>query len=307
MISVNNVNKRFKTVLAVQQADLTVNKGDIMGLLGPDSAGKTTLLRMICGLITPDSGEILLMGKSLKQLDEHRADLGYMPQRFSLYGDLTIMENIYFFGSMYDLARKIIKQRADEILNITNLSPFKNRLADQLSGGMKQKLSLTCALITRPALLVLDEPTYGVDPESRKEFWRILYDLNRSGMTLLISTPYMDEAELCNKVAFISEGQIRIVSAPAELKKSFPYPVLQIILKSRQPLHLNDLPGVLDVSYLGSKVHVIVKDREESRNNIMQYLLQNQLTDATIQDVPPSMEDIFVGLAEGGVQRWNSQ
>ncbi|HPT69508.1 MAG TPA: ABC transporter ATP-binding protein, partial [Syntrophomonas sp.] len=256
MIKVKKVSKRFHSNQAVSEADLTVNKGEIMGLLGPDGAGKTTLLRMICGLITPDEGEILLMGKPLEQLDEHRADLGYMPQRFSLYGDLSVMENIYFFGSMYALDRNTIKQRADEILDITNLSPFKHRLADQLSGGMKQKLSLTCALITRPALLILDEPTYGVDPESRKEFWKILYDLNRDGITLLISTPYMDEAELCNKAAFISTGQIRLISSPAELKKTFPYPVLQIDLKTRQPMHLHNLPGILDVSYMGSKVRV---------------------------------------------------
>jgi ABC-2 type transport system ATP-binding protein len=305
MIRVSKVSKRFKDAAAVQKAQLHVQTGDIMGLLGPDGAGKTTLLRMICGLITPDEGEILLMGKPLAQLDKYRDQLGYMPQRFSLYGDLTIMENIFFFGSMYRLDRSVIQQRADEILGITNLIPFKNRLADQLSGGMKQKLSLTCALITRPSLLILDEPTYGVDPESRKEFWKILYDLNRGGMTLLVTTPYMDEAELCTKVAFISEGEIRLVSSPAELKKSFPYPVMQITLKARQPINLHNLPGVLDVSYMGSKVHVIVRDREQGRTEIQNYLLRNQITDAAIQDVLPTMEDIFVGLAEGGAKRWN--
>ncbi len=307
MIKVKKVSKRFHSNQAVSEADLTVNKGEIMGLLGPDGAGKTTLLRMICGLITPDEGEILLMGKPLEQLDEHRADLGYMPQRFSLYGDLSVMENIYFFGSMYALDRNTIKQRADEILDITNLSPFKHRLADQLSGGMKQKLSLTCALITRPALLILDEPTYGVDPESRKEFWKILYDLNRDGITLLISTPYMDEAELCNKAAFISTGQIRLISSPAELKKTFPYPVLQIDLKTRQPMHLHNLPGILDVSYMGSKVRVIVKDLGQGQVEIQNYLLHNRIADADVHQVSPTMEDIFVGLAEGGVQRWNMQ
>jgi len=307
MIRVSKVSKHFKTVAAVQKADLQVRKGDIMGLLGPDGAGKTTLLRMICGLITPDEGDILLMGKSLEQLEKYRNELGYMPQRFSLYGDLTIMENIHFFGSMYRLDRFTINQRADEILAITNLIPFKNRLADQLSGGMKQKLSLTCALITRPSLLILDEPTYGVDPESRKEFWKILYELNRNGMTLLITTPYMDEAELCTKVAFISEGNIRLVSSPAELKKSFSYPVMQINLKTRLPINLHGLPGVLDVSYMGSKVHVIVRDFEQARTEIQNYLIRNQIADATIQEVLPTMEDIIVGLAEGGAERWNMQ
>ncbi|HPF19806.1 MAG TPA: ABC transporter ATP-binding protein [Syntrophomonas sp.] len=307
MISVSQASKHFKNLTAVEKVDLQVNKGDIMGLLGPDGAGKTTLLRMICGLIPPDEGEILLLGQPLKQLDRHRDQLGYMPQRFSLYGDLSVMENIYFFGSMYLLKRSAIQQRAEEILTITNLIAFKDRLADQLSGGMKQKLSLTCALITRPSLLILDEPTYGVDPESRKEFWKILYDLNRRGMTLLVSTPYMDEAELCTRVAFISDGKIRLVSSPTDLKNSFSYPVLEIHLQKRHPLRLHDLPGILDVSYMGSKVRVIVRDREQGRNAIEQYLLRQHLSEATIQEVLPAMEDIFVGWAEGGAERWNMQ
>ncbi|HWQ76684.1 MAG TPA: ABC transporter ATP-binding protein [Syntrophomonas sp.] len=307
MIKVSQASKRFKTVQAVQKADLQVDKGDIMGLLGPDGAGKTTLLRMICDLITPDEGEILVMGKPLEQLNDHRQDLGYMPQRFSLYGDLTVMENIRFFGGMYGLNRQTITRRADEILSITNLLPFKNRLADQLSGGMKQKLSLTCALITRPALLILDEPTYGVDPESRQEFWKILYELNHNGMTLLVSTPYMDEAELCNKVAFISEGQIRLVSSPAELKQSFPFPILEINLGHKLPhLQLNRLPGVLDVAHMGAKMRVIINNLEQVRPEIEKYLLESGASDVEIKQVAPSMEDIFVGLAEGKVKQWNT-
>lgn len=307
MIKVSQASKRFKTVQAVQKADLQIDKGDIMGLLGPDGAGKTTLLRMICGLITPDEGEILVMGKPLEQLNDHRQDVGYMPQRFSLYGDLTVMENILFFGGMYGLNRQTITRRADEILSVTNLLPFKNRLADQLSGGMKQKLSLTCALITRPALLILDEPTYGVDPESRQEFWKILYGLNHNGMTLLVSTPYMDEAELCNKVAFISEGQIRLISSPAELKQSFPFPILEINLGYKPPqLQLNSLPGVLDVTHMGAKMRVIISNLERVRSEIEKYLLGSGASDIKIKQVAPSMEDIFVGLAEGKVKQWNT-
>ncbi|MEA1961717.1 MAG: ABC transporter ATP-binding protein [Bacillota bacterium] len=307
MINVQHVSKHFKHINAVQDVSLSVNKGDIMGLVGPDGAGKTTLLRMICGLITPDAGNILLMGKSIDDLDEARNNLGYMPQRFSLYGDLTVEENIHFFGSMYKLDRTLINQRADEILHITKLKPFKNRFADQLSGGMKQKLALTCALITRPGILVLDEPTYGVDPESRKEFWKILYQLNKEGMTILLSTPYMDEAELCTQVAFISEGVLRAVNAPAALKKSFSYPVLQITLKAKQRLALEDLPGVLDVSYLGTKIHVVIDHHQETVETIRQSLLQQQVSGFSIQEIRPSMEDIFVALAEGGLKRWDLQ
>ncbi|MGE5404624.1 MAG: ABC transporter ATP-binding protein, partial [Candidatus Saccharibacteria bacterium] len=162
MIETNGLTKHFGSLLAVDEVSLHVQKQEIFGLVGPDGAGKTTLLRMICGLIAPDHGQVLLMGRPLGELDAFRQDLGYMPQRFSLYGDLTVMENIYFFGAMYKLSKKVIDQRADEVLALTNLINYKSRFADALSGGMKQKLALTCALITRPGLLILDEPTYGV-------------------------------------------------------------------------------------------------------------------------------------------------
>src|SRR5665647_1803237 len=198
MIVTRGLSKAFGQVQAVDQVDLQVAPGDIMGLVGPDSAGKTTLLRMICGLINPDAGEVRLAGYPPQEMEKAKENLGYMPQRFSLYGDLTMMENIEFFAAMYKLDKPTVRQRAEEILALTNLAGFEKRLADKLSGGMKQKLALTCALITRPKLLILDEPTYGVDPESRQEFWKILYRLTQEGMTVLVSTSYMDEAELCN-------------------------------------------------------------------------------------------------------------
>ena len=206
MIHVHKLTKSFGTITAVNQVELQVNRNEIFGVVGPDGAGKTTLLRMICGLIEPNQGQVILFGQESPS-DRERSRLGYMPQRFSLYGDLTVMENINFFGGLYSLKKATIRKRAEEILSITNMQDFTDRLADNLSGGMKQKLALTCALITRPELLVLDEPTYGVDPESRKEFWKILYRLNREGVTVMVSTPYMDEAELCHRVAIMNEGR----------------------------------------------------------------------------------------------------
>ena len=207
MIKVCELTKSFGTIVAVDHVDIEVDKNEIFGLVGPDGAGKTTLLRMICGLIEPDRGKVVLFGEEILR-NSNRSRLGYMPQRFSLYGDLTVMENINFFGSLYGLKKTTIRQRAEEILSITNMLEFEDRLAANLSGGMKQKLALTCALITRPEILILDEPTYGVDPESRKEFWKILYRLNKEGVTLMVSTPYMDEAELCHRVAIINQGRV---------------------------------------------------------------------------------------------------
>lgn len=298
MIITRGLSKAFGQVQAVDQVDLQVTEGDIMGLVGPDSAGKTTLLRMICGLIKPDAGEVRLAGYPLQEIEKAKELLGYMPQRFSLYGDLTLLENIQFFAAMYKLDKHTVQQRADEILSLTNLIDFKQRFADDLSGGMKQKLALTCALITRPRLLVLDEPTYGVDPESRKEFWKILYRLNQEGMTVLVSTAYMDEAEQCHRVAFINQGRIKAANTPSGLRHSFGHPILQVRVTSRDPDLFKDLPGVLDVSFYGYKYQMVVDDIPRAEQAVAAYLQTRDLALLSMEEVPPSMEDVFIMLAE---------
>ncbi len=296
MIKAKGLSKAFGNISAVKDVDLHVEKQDIFGLVGPDGAGKTTLMRMVCGLISPDQGQVFLLGRSFKEIEQIKDGLGYMPQRFSLYGDLTVWENIHFFGSMYNLSREVITKRADNILDITRLLPFKDRFADNLSGGMKQKLALTCALVTRPSVLVLDEPTYGVDPESRKEFWKILYHLNREGMTIFVSTPYMDEAELCMKVAFIDQGNIKALDSPLNLKKNFPYTVLELVCKNADTASLKAIPGILDAYFFGDRYHLIA-EKSSNHLRLREELTKIGLLRPDLKVIAPSMEDVFVSLA----------
>lgn len=290
MIEVKQLTKSFNKLKAIDGVSFHLKKKEIFGIVGPDGAGKTTLLRIICGLITPDSGEVRTIGFT-------PGNFGYMPQRFSLYGDLTVMENLVFFGSMYTLKKDVIIKRSEEILELTGLIPFKNRLADKLSGGMKQKLALTCSLVTRPELLILDEPTYGVDPEFRKEFWKILYRLNGEGMTILVTTPYMDEAELCNRVAFISEGRITALETPGALRRDFPYQVWEVVSESKNPELFSQIGEVKDSSLYGDKYRLIIDQETNAAGLIRKTLDLKGYNLKSLQKVSPSMEDVFVILA----------
>lgn len=296
MIRCEGLSKNFGRVAAVRGVDLQVDAGSICGLVGPDGAGKTTLMRMLCGLITPDAGQVWLAGASGNQIVSQK--LGYMPQNFSLYPDLSVQENINFFAAMYHLDKAVVRQRADEILTITRLKPFTGRLAQQLSGGMKQKLALSIALITRPTILLLDEPTYGVDPESRKEFWQILYTLNAEGMTIFMSTPYMDEAELCHTVALINQGEIVAVDTPAALKSRLEQRLLEVRVAVKNPFFFKALTNVQDSTYFGDHYRLLVDNLEQGHQAIESFLSEHNL-EGSIQSATPSMEDVFVFLAEG--------
>ena len=221
-----------------------------------------------------------------------------MPQRFSLYPDLTVRENLDFFGSMYHIDHQAIRRRTAEILEITGLSPFIHRLASQLSGGMKQKLSLTCALITNPSVLILDEPTYGVDPLSRREFWRMLYDLNDIGQTIVFTTPYMDEAELCKKVAFINRGRLSPPKPPSDLIKNYPHLVVEIAMAEDPSILLNIIPGAVDCYHYANK-HRFLVDKSIPWEHLKN-CLERYNKELSFKTVPPTMEEVFVYLAEKG-------
>lgn len=291
MIKLNGLTKSFGIIRAVDNVTIEVKKGDILGLVGPDGAGKTTLIRMMCRLMVPDKGTV--------SIGDQR--LSYMPQKFSLYGDLTVMENINFFGSMYNLDRTTIGQRADEILALTELLPFKGRFADQLSGGMKQKLALTCALISRPNLLLLDEPTFGVDPQSRKDFWKILYQLNKEGITIIVSTPYMDEAELCKTVAFLNQGRLIALDSPSNLKNNCPFQVWEVSCACRDPDLFNGLHWIKEANFYGYKYRLLLDHNQLNQQLITDFLQKRKIHVHSIQAVTATMEDVFVSLARDGV------
>lgn len=295
MIRLNGVSKRFGRITAVDDIFLQVEPGEIFGLVGPDGAGKTTTIRMITGVMDVSAGEILVLGSS--DLEAAKGHIGYVPQRFSLYGDLTVMENIRIIGALYSADRRQVAQKAAEILAFTRLLPFKDRLADHLSGGMKQKLALAAGLMHKPKLFFLDEPTTGVDPVSRREFWQMLYRLNKEGMTIFVSTPYMDEAELCHRVAFMHNGKIVCCDSPRKLKQDYPYQVLELHAAGRNiKQQLKGLP-IHDSNAFGEKYHLIVDDGAAAAVQVKQRLSAIGTAIYGLKVIPPTLEDVFVALA----------
>ncbi|HWR38220.1 MAG TPA: ABC transporter ATP-binding protein [Patescibacteria group bacterium] len=297
-IQLVELSKNYAALRAVDRLSLEVNSGEIFGLVGPDGAGKTSVIRMITGVLEPSAGQITVLGEN--SLERIKSSLGYVPQKFSLYGDLTVWENIRLLGSLYGASPAQIETAATEILTFTNLLTFKDRLADNLSGGMKQKLALAAGLMHKPKIFFLDEPTTGVDPVSRREFWQMLYGLNKEGMTIFVSTPYMDEAELCSRIAFLHNGHLVACSSPAELKANYPYRLLE--LKSvgkdlRQHLACEE---VHDINSFGDTYHLAVTQPEAAALAVRSALADAGVPILSLQEIPPTLEDVFVALAEEG-------
>ncbi|RZF24532.1 ABC transporter ATP-binding protein [Paraburkholderia sp. UYCP14C] len=298
-IVVNGLTRRFGALEAVRAVSLAIAPREIFGLVGPDGAGKTTLMRMLAGVLRPHGGTIELDGIDVVGEPERaKAVLSYMPQRFGLYEDLTVDENIFFYGELFELSRAKFRERTAELLDAAGLAPFRRRLAGQLSGGMKQKLGLVCALIHTPRVLLLDEPTTGVDPVSRRDFWAILYRLREQGVTIVLSTAYMDEAERCSRLALLHAGTVRCCDTPQRLKDLVRGSLLAVAGGNPRSngAALADAPGVAGVLLMGDRVHVRVDDASARRDELARRLAARGLPHEPVVAVEPGIEDVFVAL-----------
>lgn len=302
-IRAHSLRKTFGGLPAVDGLDLSIREGEIFGLVGPDGAGKTTTMRMLCGILDPDDGEMEVAGYDVrKQPEQVKRRIGYMSQRFSLYGDLTVAENLYFSARIYGVPRDERQRRERELLGFSRLEPFRDRLAQHLSGGMKQKLALACTLMHTPSVLFLDEPTTGVDPVSRRDFWRILYELVQDGVTLFVSTPYMDEAERCNRVALIDRGRVILCNTPDGLKRRMRGELLEVIAEPLREANdiIAGLPGVLGVQVFGERLHLWVEDAAAGEEAVRAALTGQQISVISIRRAEPGLEDVFISVIAGG-------
>ena len=298
MISIENLHKNYGKVEAVKGVSLEIESGEMFGLIGPDGAGKTTIIRTMCGLINPTKGTVKLLGKDIqKHRKEIQRNIGYLSQIFSLYGDLTIEENIEFFANIHNITD--YNEREEELLTFTNLLKFKDRLANNLSGGMKQKLALACSLIHKPKILFLDEPTTGVDPVSRRDFWKILANLKRDGITIVLTTPYLDEAERCTRVALMDKGKILDLDTPEKLKSRNIGEIIEIITTDiRNSYRIIKENFSFDVQLFGDRLNVVVDNRDSDLERINNVLEENgiRITDRRI--ISPTLENIFINVLQ---------
>jgi ABC-2 type transport system ATP-binding protein len=306
MVEIQGMTRRYGEVVAADGVTFAVRRGEMFGLIGPDGAGKTTTLRVVLGLLAPSAGSVRTCGlEPVRQSDLLAQKIGYLSQRFSLYGDLSVDENISFFASIHGV--KGWKAKRDELLDLLRMTPFRKRLADRLSGGMKQKLALACTLIHTPELLVLDEPTSGVDPVSRRDFWKILAHLQRDGLTLLATTPYLDEAERCQRIALMDRGRLLTVDTPAHLKQADGGSVVEILARPKRPAleRLLQRPEVADVQSFGERLHATLKGvdpagAEAAASRLAADLTANGIEVESARAVLPTLEDIFIARIEAG-------
>lgn len=295
-IQTYSLTKSFKDIKAVNHLDIGIEKNTIFGLVGPDGAGKTTTIRMLCSLISPDSGTARIGDFDIiKESEKIKNCIGYMPQKFSLYGDLTVLENLKFYSEIYQIPPKISKTKIDELLAFSNLTQHADKLASQLSGGMKQKLALSCNLIHTPQYLFLDEPTIGVDPVARRELWKILFSLRNQGVTIFVSTPYMDEAERCDEIGLMYNGSIIEKDTPANIINNFQQHILCIYSDDNYSARdlVKTLEYVDDAYLFGEELHVVVEDYRFSEK-LKQDFKEYEIEISSIHEIKPSLEDVFV-------------
>jgi ABC-2 type transport system ATP-binding protein len=296
-IEIAGLSKSYGTVEAVRDLRLTVQRNEMFALVGPDGAGKTTTLRLLCGVLSPQAGSARILGHDLSRdlawIKEH---IGYLSQRFSLYGDLTVDENIEFFARIHGL--RDFAARRKELLSFTRLLPFRSRLADRLSGGMRQKLALACTLVHRPQIILLDEPTTGVDPVSRRDFWIILSQLLREGITIVMTTPYLDEAERATQVGLMNRGRLMAAGSPARIKQIMKGTVLEIVCTDirRASARVKASPALREVQLFGDRLNVVTDDAVRGEQEVRQALADARIEILSLRVVPPTLENAFISL-----------
>jgi len=301
IIETHKLSRDFKKNRAVNALDLSIQPGELFGLVGPDGAGKTTILRLLAGLLTITEGSGTIAGYDLaKQSESIKAQIGYMAQAFSLYGKLSVMENLTFFAELYSVSANKRAERTERLLTFAGLSEFKDRRAQHLSGGMQKKLALACTLIHEPPILLLDEPTTGVDPVSRREFWNILTDLHLAGTTIVVSTPYMDEADRCSRVGLIYAGEMVICDTPKNIRAQLPGDLIELFPVDWKPVlaFVRTQPGVLEVQTYGESLHLIVDSGEKRLTQIEKSLKKQGLGFRSARIAPVRMEEAFISLIQ---------
>jgi ABC-2 type transport system ATP-binding protein len=298
-IEATALTKSFDSLTAVDQLNLTVEEGEIFGLVGPDGAGKTTIMRLLTSIMEPTSGEAWVAGHSVvREAEAVKEQIGYMSQRFGLYPDLTVMENLEFYADIYGVPMKGREQKIERLLSFSHMTPFKKRQAGRLSGGMKQKLGLACALIHTPKVLFLDEPTNGVDPVSRRDFWRILYQLLRENVTIFISTAYLDEAERCGRVGLMHRGKLLAVGTPDEVKHLMKGTILEV--RSSEPRRaaalLRKQLTTASASLFGDRIHLLAQQPDQAVAETERVLVGAGLSVSAVRTIDPSLEDVFISI-----------
>ena len=294
------LTRTFEGKTAVDNLNLSIEQGEVYGLVGPDGAGKTTVMRLLAGVMRPSSGDAWVCGNNtISDSAELRKQISYMPQRFGLYSDLTVQENIDFYADLYNVPRQIREQKITELLAFSNMEPFRDRQAGKLSGGMKQKLALACALVHTPKVLLLDEPTNGVDPLSRRDFWKILYKLLEEGVTIFVSTAYLDEAERCTRVGLLHQGKLIISGTPDEVKTHMRGVLVEILCKEPRKVMGELISRLAPVSagLFGAKIHLLLAGEATEALQSVKDNLRDIAVDAEAGIVLPSLEDVFISMS----------
>jgi len=299
-VVIENLVKKFADFVAVDHLNLTTRTGEIFGFLGPNGAGKSTTIRMLCGLLTPTSGRALVAGHDVgREPEAVRQNIGYMSQKFSLYNDLKVIENIRLFAGLYNVPQQQLKDRIDWALEMANLKGQESLITGTLPGGWKQRLALGCAVLHKPPIIFLDEPTSGVDPISRRQFWDLIHHMADDGVTVFVTTHYMEEAEYCNRLALIFRGKMVALGTPSELKQKSMKG--ELLLLECDPLGravevLQSAPGVMDAAVFGNALHLVVQSADAAIPELKEYLAQHGIALKHAEKIHPSLEDVFVSL-----------